>query len=110
MLCGFKPPAMDKRVVIQSRASASDGQGGYTETWTDTATVWASIKPAKGFERYQAMKLETPVTHEVVMRYRAGITTKNRLVYDERIFDLKEVLNLDEANAYLKMMALEVLA
>jgi hypothetical protein len=60
--CSDYPTAkLDKRVAIQSATQSTDGQGGFTETWTTDATVWAWIRPVKGFEKFQAMQTQTPV-------------------------------------------------
>lgn len=99
---------MDRRITLQSITRTADSQGGFTETWADVATVYAQIKPIKGYERFQFAQNETLVSHEIISRYRAGITTKMRLTFDDRVFYIKEVLNIEEANAYLKIIAMEM--
>jgi head-tail adaptor len=47
--CDDDPVAkMKHRVTIQNPVRASDSQGGFTETYPDGSTVWASIEPVKG--------------------------------------------------------------
>jgi len=107
--CGKNPFAkMNKRIVIEENTRTTDGQGGYTEAWTTLATVWASIEPIKGYEKFQAAQMQTPVTHKIMIRYRTGITTACRINYDNRTFDIKEVLNVDEDKAQLKITAQEI--
>jgi SPP1 family predicted phage head-tail adaptor len=106
--CKVDVGGFNKRLEIQSVAQVADGQGGYTDTWTATAKVWGSIEPVKGYEKFQAMQLETQITHRIHIRYRKGITTKHRIVYDKRVFDIKEVINLEEDDLFLKIMAVEV--
>lgn len=103
----YLPAKMDKRVAIQSRSLASDGQGGFTETWATDATVWAYVRPYRGRERPQAGQTQTPVTHKITTRYRAGVTTKQRLLLDSRAFDVEEVINPDEADQFLEILAVE---
>lgn len=108
--CGKNPVAkMKHRLTLQTSSQVSDGQGGYTENWSNTANLWASLEPTKGYERMQAMHLETPVTHKILTRYRSGVTTAQRFQYGTRVFHIKEVLNVDEENAFLKILAQEVL-
>jgi SPP1 family predicted phage head-tail adaptor len=95
------------RVTIQSASQLSDGQGGFTETWTDGGEVYASIEPAKGYEKVQAMQMQTHVTHKIVMRYRTDVTTQSRLKFGTRIFWVKEVLNPKEENKTLEIKAQE---
>lgn len=105
--CDFKPSAMKHRVKLQSVSQATDGQGGFTETWADEAIIWAAIEPIKGYERYQAQQVQTPVTHKLTIRYRSGVTTKKRFLYGSRVFTIKEVLNENEDKRYLLIRALE---
>lgn len=106
--CGkYLPAEMTKRVKIQNATRISDGQGGFTETWPDVATVWAKIEPIKAYERMQAMQMQTPVTHKIVMRYRGDVTSASRFNYQERILWAKEVINVDENNQFLEIKAIE---
>ncbi|WP_435007991.1 phage head closure protein [Tundrisphaera lichenicola] len=95
------------KVVIQSVSQVTDGQGGFTETWADGATVWCSITPIKAYERVQAMQMQTPVSHKIVMRYRSDVTTANRLRFGSRVFEVKEAINVEERGRILQIKALE---
>ena len=99
---------MDKRITIQTVTQTTDNQGGYTEAWATLATVWASIEPIKAYEKFQAAQLQTPISHKIMTRYRSGITTAQRISWSSRIFNIKEVINVNEANAFLKIIAIEV--
>lgn len=106
--CTKNPAArMDKRVTIQSVSQASDGQGGFTETWADGATVWAAVEQKKAWEKFQAMQTQTPVVWEVTMRYRADVTSASRLKYGALVLWIKEVINRGGANAFLDIKAIE---
>lgn len=98
---------LNKRLTIQTVARVSDGQGGFTETWSDGSTVWASIEPMKAYERFQAHQMAVPVSHKIVMRYSSTVDESVRLKYGTRIFNIKEVINVDEANRFLKIKAIE---
>lgn len=103
----YASPKMRQKISIQTNTQTTDGQGGFTESWATDATVWASIEPAKAYEKFQAAQMDTPITHNIMIRYRSGVTTKKRLLYGSRVFDIKEVINIDEANAFLKIIAIE---
>lgn len=108
MACvNLDPANFKRRVTLQTVSRLADGQGGYTEAWVDTLTVWASIEPVKAWEHYQAMQLETPVTHKIQMRYNATATSAKRLLYGTRVMDIKSVINLNEDNAFLEIRAVE---
>lgn len=98
---------MKHRVTIQNASRSSDGQGGFTETWTDGATVYASLKQKKAWEKFQAQQTQTPVIWEVTIRYRTDVTSASRLKYGTRILWVKEVINREEGKAYLDIKAIE---
>ncbi len=105
--CCYEAASLKHRVKLQSLARVSDGQGGYTESWTDVSDVWVSITPMKGYEKFQELQMQTPVPHKIVMSYRSDMTTAHRLLYGSRVFALKEVLNRDEDSRFLDIKALE---
>jgi SPP1 family predicted phage head-tail adaptor len=96
-----------KRLELQTITETADGGGGFTETWTKVTIIWGSIKPLDARERLRAMVLETPITHKIMLRYRTDITTKSRLLFGTRIFNVREVINIDERNKYLEILAEE---
>jgi SPP1 family predicted phage head-tail adaptor len=99
--------SMRHRVTIQSKSSVSDGQGGATETWVNGATVWASITDLSGFEKFQAMQMQSPNTHKLVMRYRDDVTTASRIVFQTRVFWVKEILNPEQRSRFMIIKAIE---
>lgn len=101
------PSKLRHRIEIQSVTQTPDGAGGYTEAWATVATVWASIEPANGRERWIAMQTETHVSHVIMCRYQSAITTAKRILFGSRTFDIVEVLNIEERNAVLKITAIE---
>ena len=94
-------------VKVQQRTQESDGAGGYTDAWSDLFTASAAINPAKGYERLQAMQMETHITHKMVMRYDGRITTAHRILFGTRVFNIVEVLNVEERNMWLEITAVE---
>jgi len=105
--CSSLAASLRHRVTIQTVSRAVDGQGGFTETWVDGDSAYAGITPLKGYQRFQAMQMQTPVTHRVVTRYRADLTTGTRLKFGTRVFWVKEVINVDEQNRFLEIRAEE---
>lgn len=95
------------KMTLQRVTRTSDGAGGFTQSWGSDETVWAKIEPASGREVFRAQQLETPVTHKITCRYNANITTAARLIYDNRVFNIQEVLNPLERNAIMEVLAIE---
>lgn len=105
--CNALAARLRHRVTLQERSRTPDGQGGFTEAWADVADLWAEIKPQKSYERFQAMQTQSPTTHKITVRYRSGVTTRHRLLYRGRVFDIKGVVNPEEGNATLELTVLE---
>lgn len=101
------PTTFRKRVTVQNASRVSDGQGGFTESWPDGSTVWAAVEPLKGYEKFQAMQMQSPQTHKVTMRYTAEVTAASRLTLQGRVLWVKEVLDVEERNRFLIIKAEE---
>jgi len=79
------------RVAIQEQADTTDGMGGFSVVWSDVSgmgSVPAAIWPLSSKEQLDAMKLESVATNKIRIRYRAGITSKNRIVFGSRVFNI----------------------
>jgi SPP1 family predicted phage head-tail adaptor len=96
-----------KQATIEAEAQLADGAGGYALGWAAVATVWADIKPLNGNEVFVAQHLEGHVTHRVTMRYRSDVTSDMRLVYDNRVFNIRAVMNTDERNRFSEILVEE---
>jgi SPP1 family predicted phage head-tail adaptor len=98
---------MKHRILFQSLTRTEDGQGGFTEEWEDGDYVSAEVTPLKAWEQMRAQQLDSKLTHKILIRYRSDITDEMRLFHRGRIYGIKEVLNLEEANRYLQLMCME---
>ena len=92
------------QVKLQRVTVAADSHGDQTKTWTDLATVRASIEPLSGRELVNAQAMQSDVTHRVRMRYVAGVQTKHRIAFGSRVFDIRAVRDIDERNLELEML------
>ena len=84
--------------------------GGVTGNWTPVATVWAQIDMQSGKEALQADQATSVAMHDVVIRYRAGIVPKMRLVRQVggQTFEILAVQNTDFRNRLLTLTCAEV--
>lgn len=102
------------RLVLQQRSSQADGGGGQAGgPWAapvTVATVWGSIEPLSGGERLRAMRLEGHLTHRVVIRYRAGVTSDMRIAFGARVFNIRAVVDIDERRRALELLCEEGVA
>jgi SPP1 family predicted phage head-tail adaptor len=99
---------LDKRVTIEVPGTpprVADGKGGFTESWSALATVWAAIEPATAanVERRVGHQVEAKVSHLVTIRYLAGVLTTGRVLFKSRVFQIRGVANRDERNVQLTL-------
>jgi SPP1 family predicted phage head-tail adaptor len=104
--------AMRHRVQIQDQSTTLDTFGGQPLTWTTLATIWADIQPLSAREKEASQAINVEVTHEITIRYQAQFNdTKamaaRRLVYGSRLFNIHGILNVDERNKQMTILASE---
>lgn len=96
------------RVTIQQQATTRNDYGEKANTWTDLATVNASVRPMYGREFIEARIAQSEITHKVVMRYYPDITAKrHRLVHDSRVLNIESLMNIEERNVLLEILCVE---
>jgi len=98
---------LNKQITIQQVTETKNSFGEVSEAWSTYNTVWAEIKPISGKEYFNAESVQSEVTHKIKTRYLSGITTKMRISYDSRVFDIETVINIDERSRYIEMMCTE---
>lgn len=96
------------RLVLEERVATPDGLGGETESWLEIGRPWGRIEPASGAERLVGDQLEARVTHNITVRYRAGVTPAHRLRMDTRVFEVLSVTNRFERSAWLECQCREI--
>lgn len=81
--------------VLIGTASAEDGRGGRSKTWSTLAVVQGAIVPMSGAELETAQRLTAGVTHAFRMRYSrqlAGRTPQDlRLWWSRRMFEVQSL-------------------
>ena len=101
-----------KLIIIQRQTGARDTTGAETDTWTTFAQAWAHIEPwigaaRSGDELYRANQLIAIAHTRITLRYLAGVSPKDRVLYGTRIFDILAINNRDERNAEMEFLAKE---
>lgn len=99
-----------ERVTIQQQSITRDSYGAEVITWSDVATVWASVLPGASGERFiaGAVQEQAEITHTVRIRYRTGITPKMRLRWEGRFLYVETVTDPDGRTRETVLMCREV--
>ncbi len=95
------------KVELQSATNSSDGAGGYTSSFNTIASLFADIRPSSGDESYRQGKVQDKTTHKIYIRHRNDVKTNYRISYDQRIFNIKSILNIDERNRFIELTCTE---
>lgn len=83
---------LDRRITIQRAIKTTDELGGHVLTWGDHATVWAEVLPISDGERWRAQEVAAHVTTRFRIRWGgSGVTVEDRVVYDDRTYELVAV-------------------
>ena len=85
---------LDREITVQRATSTIDEAGTPTLTWADVATVRAQIvqQSTEEFIRGFGASEETAIIFR--LRWLDGITAADRITYDERIHNIKEVTEI----------------
>lgn len=98
---------LNQRITFQTLTRTSDGQGGWTETWTTFATVWAKVKPKSARERYFSQQVQETITHEITIRKLANVTTEMRVLHGAVYYQLHGKFKIDSRNFFMTIDAEE---
>lgn len=93
-----KPPVTETR----------DSTGGVDESWETFATVWASKAHMTSREFFAAQKSNAETTDLFIIRYRDSITTKMRVLFGSRTYDIIGANDPDGRRRELHLLCKEV--
>lgn len=77
--------------------------------YTTAAHVWAAVEPLRGNEYMESQKLRAELTYRIRIRYYPGVTTEWRVKFGDRLFNIQSVINVEEHNREMQLMAIEAL-
>lgn len=95
---------LDRRIVIERPVSTTDTFGASIQTWTEVATVWASVRQLRGQEYLSAQAGQAEVDAVFKLRYRADLTPVMRITYGGANYDIKSISEIGRREA-LEIMA-----
>lgn len=96
---------LDQRVTLQQRDASLNTLGQASDTWTNVAEVWARVEPLKGREFFAAGQMQSEATTRITIRYLAGVTERNRVLWRGQPYDISAVIEPDGHKQTLELMA-----
>lgn len=103
------------KITVERKTRVSDGQGGYTESWAadPAGGVWARMDPLGGSERWQAMRVGSPVRYRAIVRWKddgsgnAYWSAADRVTFQGRTYAISAVYPYQGGNRFVEMMLAE---
>ncbi len=98
-------------IIIQNKLAAIN-DGIDIEVWESFAVVRAAIKPLydnKIGEIYSAMQLIEEAYSKFTIRFIPNLSINMRIIYNNRIFIIKRIINNNELNISLSIIAQETI-
>lgn len=72
------------RITIRRPADVPDGKGGYDQSWSTVATVWAEVKSINGREAVIGSVLQGVSHFQIRIRYREDIQVSDQVLWRGR--------------------------
>lgn len=99
---------MRRRLVLEAPQEIADGAGGVVRNFTAIATIWAAVGPVAAQADVTAERSGQKVSHRITIRHRADLTAAHRFVDDARVFEIRGIVDAEEAGRYLVVDAEEI--
>lgn len=96
---------LNRRITLEALTQTKDGEGGMVDSWAALASmpVWAKVANLSGNERRATThggQLPEART-EFTIRYRAGITSKMRVSYGAKLYNIRHINDFAEEHCFL---------
>jgi len=98
------------KIRFDSRTESQGSDGQITITWSEYATVRASIEPLTGREFFEARTINELFTVRIRLRYLSGLDTDKRIVdtVTGDIYNIQAIANQDRRNKEMEIIATQL--
>jgi len=103
--CDITVGELTRKIALQRATKVKNNGGGYTYNWSTYATPYARIKPKTGVERVHAGQLEATNYHQVVIRFNDAVLPDDRILYKNKYYQIRSIINIDEADLWTEILA-----
>lgn len=99
---------LDRRITIQRQVTTKNGLGEAVVSWQTFAdNIAASIEPLQGREFWEQQQLQGEISLRVRIRYWPGVKPSMRVLYGERILDIRSVIDPRDQHIEMQLMCSE---
>jgi len=82
----------------------SDGQGGYTTTFTLQSTIWGDLRPSDQSRAVDEGRLEFDRSNRLYVRYGAVITDSSQLEIDGVTYTIHSIKDVENQHRFLELV------
>lgn len=93
---------MRDTIIIETRVITAPQSGSvdFSETFTNTETVWALIETRSGIQEFADVNLDARASHLIYIRFIADVTFQNWLTFKGKRYEILDVENLEERDEF----------
>jgi SPP1 family predicted phage head-tail adaptor len=96
-------------IKIQRKTVTQDTFGADVPTWSDvSSSVRANVVPITGSETFNDPQLTSQEVKEFHIRYRSGIKTRDRIIYNNISYNIEEIIDEEERRRKLIITGIKV--
>ncbi|MBF9044833.1 phage head closure protein [Rhodobacterales bacterium HKCCE4037] len=98
----MKQPQFNRRLTLEAPGRASDGAGGFTETWAQLGVIWGEVLPRGAGREVEASELKLKITVRAAPQGAPSRPTAAMRFRDgERIYRIEAVTEADAEGRFL---------
>lgn len=98
----MKSPHLNRKLTLEAPARASDGAGGFTETWQALGVIWGEVLPRGAGREVEASELNLKITVRAAPQGAPSRPTAAMRFRDrDRIYRIEAVTEAEAAGRFL---------
>lgn len=101
---------LNRKITIQTTTQSLNSYGDTTDAWATYHVAMASVKAYSGREYWNGGQNKTEESWSFRVPYcklAAAVTTKMRISYNGDAYDIQSVINMNEENRVIEIMAVK---
>lgn len=96
------PGDLNRRAHFRTREDVpGNGHMGVDTVYHNTFGAWAKLSSVGESVRIGSVQIDAAITHKIIIRFRAGVTTDDEVVIDGMVYRIKGVSDLNDERRFL---------
>ncbi len=95
---------LNRRIEVLEFVESRDDFGGVEQEWIVKGIVWAKIVPKTGTEQFENEQVKSEQKVKFFMRFFASMNEKNRIRYDNNLYEVISVADKNTAHRFTEVM------